>query len=161
MINTSAALGVAAVAVPSLDKALEVAGACYLGWLTWQALRHTGTSVFALSGAASPVSRRTLFTMGVTTNLLNPKIAVMYLALIPQFVSPEAGAVWAQSLLLGSVQIVVALAINAMIVCLAGGFAVFLGRRPSWIRVQRLVMGTVLGALAVRLLTDRSQPTIA
>ena len=123
------------------------AGAGYLLWLAWQALRPGGRSVFVPT--ALPVDRpRRLFAMGLVTNLLNPKIAVLYVSLLPQFVDPARGAVAMQSLLLGSTQIVVALTVNAMIVLGAGGLAVFLARRPGWLRVQRYLMGTVLAGLA-------------
>jgi threonine/homoserine/homoserine lactone efflux protein len=93
--------------------------------------------------------------MGLVTNLLNPKIAVLYVSLLPQFVDPGRGSVAVQSLVLGGVQIVVALTVNGLIVLSAGTLATFLGTRPTWLRVQRYLMGGVLGALAVRLATER------
>ncbi|MEU4839279.1 LysE family translocator [Nocardia testacea] len=159
---TAAATGITAVfaLVPALYTALKAAGAAYLLWLAWQAIRPGAVSVFT----PEPLPRdpgRKLFTMGLVTNLLNPKIAVMYLALIPQFVAPGAGPVWAQSLCLGAVQITVALAVNALIVCTAGTVAGFLSGRPLWLRLQRLLMGSVLGAMAALLLTDRTRPAAA
>ena len=94
------------------------------------------------------------------TNLPNPKIAVMYVALIPQFLDLSAGAVWLQGLLLGGVQISVALTVNAAIVLAAGTIATFLAERPVWLRVQRYLMGAVLGTLAAKLLADDSRPPV-
>jgi threonine/homoserine/homoserine lactone efflux protein len=99
--------------------------------------------------------------MGLMTNLLNPKIAVMYLSLIPQFVHPDTEHVLLQGFLLGTVQIIVSLAVNLAIVLTAGTIAVFLTRRPSWLRIQRYLMGTVLGALAIKLATDHARPAPA
>jgi threonine/homoserine/homoserine lactone efflux protein len=96
--------------------------------------------------------------MGLMTNLLNPKIAVMYLSLIPQFVDIDAGHILFQGLLLGSIQILVSVAVNLTIVLAAGTIAGFLAGRPSWLRAQRYVMGTVLGALAITLAVDTSGP---
>jgi threonine/homoserine/homoserine lactone efflux protein len=62
---------------------------------------------------------------------------------------------------LGLTQIAVALTVNALIVLTAGSLASFLGSRPVWLRAQRWVMGSVLAALAVRMLTDRSKPVAA
>ena len=157
LVAATAGLVAVFAAVPGLYAAIRFAGAGYLLWLAWQALRPGGRSVFVPT--ALPVDRpRRLFAMGLVTNLLNPKIAVLYVSLLPQFVDPARGAVAMQSLLLGSTQIVVALTVNAMIVLGAGGLAVFLARRPGWLRVQRYLMGTVLAGLALHLATDRVRP---
>ncbi|MFI7276308.1 LysE family translocator [Streptomyces sp. NPDC049879] len=151
----AANLGLSAVlvAVPELYTAVKLAGAAYLLWLAWQAVRPGGSSPFAPRDLPVDSSRR-LFTMGLMTNLLNPKIAVMYLSLIPQFIDPEAGNVLLQGFALGGVQIAVAVSVNFCIVLAAGTIAVFLVRHPAWLRVQRYVMGTALGVLAVKLATD-------
>ncbi|WP_255587447.1 MULTISPECIES: LysE family translocator [Nocardia] len=158
----AAAAGITAVfaVVPGLYLGLKLAGACYLLWLAWQAVRPGGVSVFAPVDLPVDPARR-LFTMGLVTNLLNPKIAIMYMALIPQFVDPERGALWLQSLSLGAIQITVALTVNALIVLGAAGLAGFLTARPLWLRTQRYLMGTALGGIAIMLATDRARPTPA
>ncbi|MFC1400973.1 MULTISPECIES: LysE family translocator [Streptacidiphilus] len=148
------------LAVPGLYLAVKLAGAGYLAWLAWKALRPGGVSVFTPQPLA-PDSPRRLFSMGLLTNLLNPKIAVMYLSLIPQFIDVRAGDVLLQGFVLGSVQIAVSLAVNLAIVLAAGSIALFLARRPAWLRIQRYLMGTVLGALAVRLATEHAPATPA
>jgi threonine/homoserine/homoserine lactone efflux protein len=92
-----------------------------------------------------------LFAMGFVTNLLNPKIAMLYLALPPQFIDPLGSSVLAQSLVLGAIQIAISVSVNAIIALAAGSIALFLTRRPSWLLVQRYLMGTVLAGLAVRM----------
>lgn len=157
---TNLGLSVLFVAVPELYLAVKLAGAGYLGWLAWKALRPGGTSVFEPRQLA-PDSPRRLFAMGLMTNLLNPKAAVMYLSLIPQFEHPAAGHLAMQGFVLGGAQIVVSLAVNLAIVLAAGAIAVFLAKRPVWLRTQRYVMGTVLGALAVKLASDHARPAPA
>jgi threonine/homoserine/homoserine lactone efflux protein len=150
-----AALGVTAllVAIPYAYDALRLAGALYLGWLAWQALKPNGRSPFQVKALPADRPRR-LFTMGLLTNLLNPKIAMVYLALLPQFVDPAQGSVLAQTFALGGVQIAVSVGINAMIALAAGSIAGFLAARPLWLLVQRWLMGGVLGALALRMALD-------
>lgn len=154
----TAGLSIVLLAVPALYAGLKLAGAAYLLLLAWQAIRPGGTSVFTPSEVhADPPLR--LFTMGLVTNLLNPKIAVLYISLLPQFVDPQRGSVATQSLVLGAAQITVALTVNTLIVLGAGGIATFLSTRPTWLGVQRVFMGTVLGALAVSLALGDSRPS--
>ena len=153
------ALGLAGIfaAVPVAYAVLKWAGAAYLLYLAWQAVRPGAAPLFAPK-ALPPDPARRLFGMGFLTNLLNPKIAVLYVSLLPQFVDPERGSVLVQSLALGLVQIAVSLSVNAVIVFTAGSLAIWLGRRPFWLRVQRWFMATVLGVLAARLATERPRP---
>ena len=79
----------------------------------------------------------------------------MYLSLLPQFIQSHGhGSVMVQSVVLGLVQIATSVSVNALIVLAAGSIATFLAGRPRWQTVQRGLMGTVLGALAVRMLVD-------
>ncbi len=158
LLATNLGLSVVFTAVPELYVAVKLAGAAYLAYLAWKALKPGGVSVFTPQDIP-PDPPRKLFTMGLMTNLLNPKIAIMYLSLIPQFVNLKAGHVLLQGFLLGTIQIVVSVTVNLIIVLAAGAIAVFLARRPSWLRVQRYVMGTVLGMLAISLAIDTSGPT--
>jgi threonine/homoserine/homoserine lactone efflux protein len=153
----SAGLSVVFATVPALYLAVKLAGAAYLGWLAWQAVRPGGPSVFTPVELA-PDSGRKLFTMGLLTNLLNPKAAIMYASLIPQFVDVHAGHLLMQGFLLGGVQIAVSLLVNAVIIGAAGAIATFLAQRPAWLRIQRYVTGTVLGLIAVKLATDKARP---
>ncbi|WP_126220862.1 LysE family translocator [Burkholderia vietnamiensis] len=150
-----AAFGITALllTVPYAYDALRFCGAAYLLYLAWQALRPGGRSAFEVRQLPHDSGAR-LFAMGFVTNLANPKIAVMYLSLLPQFISPAYGSMLAQSLALGCVQIAVSVSINALIACMAGSIAGFLAGRPLWARTQRWLMGTVLAGLAVRIAVE-------
>lgn len=151
-----AALGITVLlmAIPYAYDTLRIAGATYLLYLAWQALKPGARSVFAVRDLA-PDSPRKLFMMGFMTNLLNPKIAVIYLSLLPQFIQIGQGSVLTQSLLLGTAQIVISLSMNATIVLVAGTIAGFFSTRPQWALVQRWLMGTVLAGLAVKIMAER------
>ena len=147
-----AAFGITALlfAVPYAYDALRLTGAAYLLWLAWQALKPNGRSPFQVRDL--PVdSPRKLFAMGLVTNLLNPKIAMLYLALLPQFIDPAQGSVLVQSVVFGATQIAISVSVNAMIAVAAGSIAAFLGARPTWLKLQRWLMGTVLAGLALRM----------
>ncbi|MGO4667089.1 LysE family translocator [Bosea sp. 2YAB26] len=140
-------------AVPYAYDALRFGGAAYLLYLAWQALRPGGRSPFQVRELV-PDGPRKLFAMGFLTSLLNPKIAMFYLALLPQFIDPAAGNVLTQSLVLGAIQIVISGSVNALIIFTAGSIALFLRTRPFWAVVQRWLMGTVLAGLAVKMATE-------
>lgn len=150
-----AAFGITALvmAVPFAYDALRFAGAVYLLYLAWQAVRPGGRSPFEVRDLPEDGPRK-LFMMGFLTNLLNPKIAVMYLSLLPQFIDPAQGSVLLQSLVLGFTQILISVTVNAMIAIAAGSIAAFLIGRPTWLVVQCWLMGTILTGLAVRMATE-------
>ena len=158
----AAIAGLAAVfaAVPMAYAVLKVAGAGYLLYLAWQALRPGGSSVFAPE-PLPPDSPRRLFAMGLVTNLLNPKIAVLYVALLPQFIDPRRGSVATQSLTPGQ---------PADRRGAGRRRADRAHRRRSGPVVRptaglaagaALPMGGVLTALAVRLLVERARPVVS
>jgi threonine/homoserine/homoserine lactone efflux protein len=151
----SAALGITAllIAVPYAYDALRIAGALYLLALAWQAVRPGGRSPFQVRDLPRDSARR-LFAMGFVTSLLNPKVAVLYLSLLPQFIDPKIGDVLGQSIALGLTQIAISVSVNAMIAVMAGSIAGFLAARPVWMSVQRWLMATVLAGLAVRMATE-------
>jgi threonine/homoserine/homoserine lactone efflux protein len=152
----AAAFGVSALllAVPMAFTALKVAGAAYMLWLAWQAVRPGGVSPFETRQLPHDPPR-TLFLMGLTTNVLNPKVAMFYLSFFPQFLHPERGNLLLQVLILGTVQISVSMLVNSVLIFGAGSLSKFLQQRPGWMRAQRYIMGSVLGLLALRLLGEK------
>lgn len=152
----AASLGLTALlaAVPMAFDAIRIAGAAYLLWLAWQAVKPGGAAPFEARDLPHDTPRK-LFLMGFMTNLLNPKVAMFYLSFFPQFLHPERGQWLLQSLSLGAVQITISGLVNALLVLFAARVALFMNRSQGWMRAQRYVMGTVLGLLAVRLLTEK------
>jgi threonine/homoserine/homoserine lactone efflux protein len=144
-----AALGITVVllAIPFAFDAIKLAGAAYLLWLAINTLRGGG-----LSFTPQPldvVPDRVLVRQAMVAALLNPKVAVFYLSLFPQFVEPTAGPVFAQSLLLGLVHLAVSTLVDGLLVTVAGALAKWFATRPLWLRMQRWLLGTAFGALAV------------
>jgi threonine/homoserine/homoserine lactone efflux protein len=158
MLAAAAGLSAIFIAVPLAYDLLKWIGAAYLVWLAWQAVRPGARSPFEARDLP-PDSPRKLFAMGFLTNLLNPKVAVFYLSIFPQFVDPEQGSVFVQSVTLGFVQMSISFAVNLLIILSAAGIAGWFARNPLWLAAQRFVMGFVLGALAVRLALEQRKQT--
>jgi threonine/homoserine/homoserine lactone efflux protein len=154
MICASVGLTALFMAVPLGYELLKFAGALYLLWLAWQAVRPGARSPFEAKDL-SPEPPRTLFTMGLLTSILNPKVAIFYLSVLPQFITPESGSVLGQSLMLGVTQVCIGSSVNLMVTLSAAAIAGWFAKRRLWLAVQRYVMGLVLGALAVRLLAQQ------
>ncbi|MDD0977085.1 LysE family translocator [Pseudomonas fontis] len=153
---SAAALGLTALfmAVPLGYDLLKWAGAAYLLWMAWQAVKPGARSPFEARDLPED-SPRKLVLMGFLTSVLNPKVAMFYLSILPQFISPENGSVLAQSLALGLTQIGVSFSVNLLIALFAAGIAGWFVRYPLWLVLQRYVMGFVLAALALRLVQEQ------
>lgn len=152
----AASLGLSAVflAVPVAYDVLRWAGAGYLVYLAWDSIRSENGGLFAprTLPAATPAK---LFRMGLLTSILNPKVALFYLALFPQFVDPARGSVLGQSLALGATQIVIAVIGDTMFVMAAAMMARWLATRPLWAAAQRWVLASVFVAIAAKLALDQ------
>lgn len=154
MLAAAAGLTALFMAVPLAYELLKWLGAAYLLYLAWQAVRPGARSPF--EARSLPVDPpRKLFLMGFLTNLLNPKIAVFYLSIFPQFVSSGHGSLFTQSIVLGLTQISISFSVNLCIAIFAARMAAWFASNPRWLAVQRYVMGFVLAALAVRLVTEQ------
>ncbi|MBT2324857.1 LysE family translocator [Variovorax paradoxus] len=156
----AAALGLSAlfVTVPLAYALLKWAGAAYLAYLAWQALRPGARSPFQGQNLPQDSSRK-LFAMGFLTNLLNPKVAFFYLSLFPQFITPEHGSVFVQSLILGGTQIMISFAVLLAMAMFASRIAAWFEGNPRWLAMQRYSMGLVLAALATRLAASQRPGT--
>ena len=151
----AAALGLTAIfiTVPFVYDAMRYLGAAYLLWLAWDAVRPGGQDLF--SPRTLPADRpMRLFQMGLLTSVLNPKVAMFYLALFPQFIDATRGSVLWQALMLGFLQIAINTVGDLCFVLAAGAITKWLGRRPLWAVAQRWVLGVVLAGIALRLAVD-------
>lgn len=156
MLCAAAGLTAALFAVPYAWDALRIGGALYLLWLAWQCVRPGGQPLFAPRALPAEPDAR-LFWVGFATAALNPKVALFYVAVLPPFIDPASGNVFAQAAILGAVQIATCAAFDAVLVRGAAGTARFLATRPAWLAVQRYILGAALALLAAKLvLSNRS-----
>src|SRR5512133_1760869 len=163
---TALALGLSALlaAVPLAYDAVRYAGAAYLVYLGVRALLARGPAAAALSLGATTAAARpaelapgrlaAIFRQGVVTNVLNPKVALFFLAFLPQFVDPSRGSAVAQTVLLGLLFDCSGTIVNVAVALFASG------ARRRWVGRQRdgggaghagVVLQRVTGAIFVAL----------
>lgn len=153
MICAAAGLTAALFAVPLAWDVLRLGGAAYLAVLAWQCVRPGGQPIFSPRPLPREPAAR-LFSVGFATAALNPKVALFYVAVLPPFIDPALGSVFAQGAILGAVQIGVAILFDGALVFGAAGVARFLGTRPAWMAAQRWILGAALALIAVKLATE-------
>ena len=144
-----AALGLSALLASSAlaFTAVKYLGAAYLIFLGVRTLL-TKPDPFAETRRA-PRTMRNLFAQGVVVQALNPKVALFFLAFLPQFVDPARGNVLAQTLLLGAMFILIGLCSDSLYAFVAGGAGDWLKRQPAFASAQRYVAGMVFIGLGV------------
>jgi threonine/homoserine/homoserine lactone efflux protein len=141
--------------VPAAYETIRWAGVIYLFYLAGTALFGRATP-FHLSSQPSPAaSSWELILMGFLTNALNPKAAVLYLAILPQFTDVSAGNVAGQMMALGGTQIAISLSVNATIIISAGTIARWFQSSPFRVKLQRWLLGSVLGMLACKMAMEK------
>lgn len=144
LLASVAGLAEAAQRWPWTYHVLRWAGVAYLLWLAYDAWREA--PLRQLSGEADALGR--VFVRGMLANLLNPKAALLYVALLPAFIAPgENQAV--QALTLGAIHIGVSLVVHSAIVLFAGSARHLLARRGAWTsRIMALALAAVAGWVA-------------
>ena len=128
---------------------VKYAGAAYLIYLGAKTL-WSGEG-FAVSGEDRAIRLRSVFAQGVASNVMNPKIAVFFLAYLPQFADPATGSMAPQLLLLGLAFALITWLIFSVLGYFSGSLGDLLGRRPRLSNVLRWFTGGVFIALGLRL----------
>jgi len=147
--------GIAAIFQTSLlaFNILKYAGVLYLLYLSFLTFRSAGQKV-KITGDDKPSVN--LYRRGIIMNVTNPKVSIFFMAFLPQFVTPQNGAITLQFIILGFIFIVATIIIFGLISILAGSIGVILSRSSKFERWLNLFAGTVLASIAVKLaLTER------
>jgi len=149
--TTAAAFGISQIFRHSelAFNVLKYAGAIYMFYLAWQAFREKNTSITSVNA----VDRKTisLYRQGILMNILNPKVALFFLAFLPQFVNIGAGNVWGQMVLLGLVFIFQALIIFSLVAVFAGIFGKKLLNNPKISKYISYAKGSIFIIIGLNL----------
>jgi threonine/homoserine/homoserine lactone efflux protein len=157
-------LGVSAIVLASAElfTVLKLVGAAYLVWLgfrTFRAARREAASILVGGTVTPPIGPGRAFREGVLVEALNPKTAAFFLAFVPQFVDPSAGAVALQFVVLGFVSVALNTLADIVVAFAAGGIREGAAARPALVRRLREGSGAAMIALGIGL-TLAKRPAI-
>lgn len=144
-VGLSALLAESAVAF----SVVKYAGAAYLVYLGVRTILDREGMVS--SGHSGKAKLATVFRQGVLSNVLNPKVALFFLAFLPQFVGPAAGAMGLQMLGLGAAFTLMGLVVLSVVALCSGALGEWLVDRPTFAGTLRWLTGSVLVGLGLRL----------
>lgn len=155
----AAAAGLSALVASSAAafSLIKYAGAAYLIYLGIRALRKAGDGPTG-DVAIEEVPLSKAYRQGLLVQLLNPKVAIFFLALMPQFVEPASGSVATQILVLGAVMALIGLFIDSIYALAAGAISSWLRVRPRAARRQNQLTGGVYLTLGVAAALSGSRP---
>lgn len=144
----AATLGVATLIdqSPLLYGILRWTGVAYFLWLAWQ--NWHGEEGDAVDAAKAGEAERTAFRRGLITNLLNPKAAIFYIAVLPGFIVKDGGPLLWQTFLLSAVFVTVATFTHLIVVFASGRLRIYL-EDPEWRKPVRRGLALLLAAVAV------------
>ncbi|WP_339858741.1 LysE family translocator [Pseudohongiella acticola] len=144
-------LGVAAIFQTSVlaFNILKTVGALYLLYLAYQAFRARATRLG--EDTEEKQAWRKLYTRGIIMNITNPKVAIFFLAFLPQFANPAVGSITIQMLMLGALFIVATLLVFGVVAWFAGFLGEWIKKSEKAQTIMNRVAGTVFVVLALRL----------
>jgi len=121
-------------------------GVAYLAWIGFKTLRSSDDSFSLVT--SEPTALRRIFFQGVLVNVLNPKVAIFFLAFLPQFVDASAPNAATQTLILGLTLVALGLLSDSVYAVLGGSVGSLFRRKPAAARTSRIVAGSVYIGLA-------------
>lgn len=149
----AAALGLSVLLATSAlaFNVVKYVGAIYLIWLGMQALRSAGKGLQLTVQPGPPLTAWRAYRQGVLVDVLNPKVAIFFMAFLPQFVRPELGSLALQLFGLGVLVVLVAIIVECTLVLLAERASRALRGSPRLSLWLDRLLGSVLIGLGVRL----------
>ena len=152
----AAVIGLSAIIASSATAftIIKYAGAVYLIYLGTRSLLNKKNS-FAIDKNAAEMAHPKIFWQGVLTNVLNPKVALFFLAFLPQFVSPQNISPQSEILLLGLWFTISGTVVNVLVAILFGKMGNWLARKQWFLQWQNKITGLLLIMLGLRIALTR------
>lgn len=151
VVATALGLSTILATSPLAFDLIKYAGAAYLVFLGFQAFGSKGTRIKIKTGNNKTISSWKAYSQGVLVDLLNPKVAVFFMAFLPQFYREDMGQPSLQILLLGSIVVFVAMIVEFSVVFSAAKTTTFFKSNPTFSMWMDRVLGSVLISLGIRL----------
>lgn len=147
----AAAVGLSALITQSATAftVIKYIGAAYLIYLGIKSLGAKKSSL-VVHKKVKELSYKKIFWQGVLTNILNPKVALFFLAFLPQFITIQHGSPVLQILFLGAWFNIVGTLVNVLVALLFGKIGVFLAKSPGFVQWQERITGVILIGLGIK-----------
>ncbi len=154
----AAALGLSALLAASSEayEAVKIAGALYLLWLAWKAVRQ-GTALKLNTEGRAAGGLRGAFVAGLAINLTNPKIVLFFVTFLPQFISANDPNASMKLFALGLGFIAITTPVNALVILAAGRFVGAIKRNPRALRGFDYGFAALMSVFAARLIWDEAR----
>jgi len=148
----AAALGLSALLAASAQayETVKIAGALYLLWLAWRALRQ-GSALKLRADASARGGVRGAFANGLLINVTNPKIVLFFVTFLPQFITASDSHASGKLFALGLGFIAITTVVNAIVILVAGRFVAAAKRNPWALRLFDYGFAALMSAFAARL----------
>ncbi|MBD2864559.1 LysE family translocator [Paenibacillus oceani] len=149
---TAATLGISTLIYQSAVAfaVVKYAGAAYLLYLAWKSFREKEADL-TLAADRRPADYKAMYKKGIVMNVLNPKVSLFFLALLPQFVTSSSGSVAVQMLILGTIFLVQALLIFIGISVFSEKVGGLLRKSPVLSKRINIIQGTLFGIIGLKI----------
>jgi threonine/homoserine/homoserine lactone efflux protein len=150
------AFGISALIIsfPLALDIIRISGAGYLFYLAWQSIHPDAKSIFEFKKLEADSPLR-LYWMGFFTNILNPKAMILFMSIMPHFISHKIGHIYTQFAILALIQLIASIIMNGIFIISAGTIATFLSNNPKWVKIQKYIMGAVLILVGLSILLEK------
>lgn len=132
----------------------KILGGLYLFYLAFKAIKHRNDPI-VINTDNNGLNHKGLVLRGFFMNILNPKVALFFLAFLPQFVNPEFGNIPLQMILLGFIFMILVAVIFGSLGYFAGSFGDWILKKPGFSKIMNLASATIFCGLGIKLITSR------